>query len=429
MNDTMLTHWAAVWLSVGIKSTAACLFAALLATTVLRHRPAWRSFVWLAIIAGLPWLTLLEWLAPQPALVASVGSVSTDLFGLLFQCQILVTLVLAGLVAHSAVRLRMLERYGTRLPIESLLHDHDKADGGGLVHHIGLYRSGQIATPTSFGIARPVVILPAQVADTVYRQLVRFGLVHELIAILRFDAMWMLLLRVVQCVYFVQPAAWMAAAGYRRAREETCDRWTVRTTGEIGEYERQLLAITGERHRFVPMSLDTPMVAGSLRRTRRRIARLQHDDRPETVPPLAATCGVTLTMWLLALLASVQWDNNVWTLAPAPLVAGSLAAVSAGLTLGVYILAGRGRQPRLTPPVDGLAGRSRQTIAECVCRLAREWEEIQLIARVTARRLEPILWVGIIAAATIGMWLVVGPLNDADSTQMGFSEAGFHDRP
>lgn len=412
-----LNHGVALWLVVSAKCTLLYVVAWLLSATLARYRPAWRSFLWMAVLASFPCLLMLEWAAGgQLALLTAVRQVPAPILNLSLPIYGAVVIVLLGLVFHSFVRLHLLRSYSG--PLDVSLESLDEpapvaAPLPWLLLGTGLYTNRQLATPTSFGILRPAIILPEPPVGAVYRDFVRAALVHELIKTLRFDALWTLMARLVQCVWFPHPLVWRAFRHYCLAREQVCDRWTVRTTGEFGDYASHLVAAGRVARPTAPLSIDTPMICTGQRGLRARIRGLQHSERPESLQPWPTVAATVAWMLLLAGLASVALEPSQAAYAPVfhtrAMLMGAAGTLAAGALLVGLILVGRGRQARLAPPIDGLAGRSRQTVAECVQRLEREWRELQAAISGTYRRLEPLVLMLIVVAATVSFWLMAGP--------------------
>lgn len=437
MTHDLLIRWAAVWLTVSLKGVMVFAAAGLLSVSLARHRPAWRSFLWMAVVASFPCLTILEWTSAgsgHPAM-ALMGGVSDWHLYLAANTYLTVVLILVGLVIHSGIRLHLLRTYSGPLDLrlETLEEDEPRSQvpTACLLPGTGLYTNGQLSSPTSFGILKPSIIIPEPPVGTIYSQFVRAALVHELIKMLRFDALWTLLARLVQCAFFFHPLVWAAFRQYCLAREQVCDRWTVRTTGEVSEYETHLLAISRSPGRRVPMSIDTPMMGTGPRGLRARIRDLQNYEWPESLPPWPTVAATVGWMLLLAAIAGLTAGPSGDGYGPAvrfwSMLMGAAGAFTAGGVLAGVILIGRSRRARLAPPIDGLAGRSRQTIAECVRRVEREWQDLQAAIGGTARRLEPLFFVLMVIAATLSFWWMATPPGSSGISSTPLSEAGIRE--
>ncbi len=408
MTQQSLAYWAGLWLTVSIKGTAVYLLGTCTNLTLFRHRPAWRAFVWLGAIGSFAWLTILELIGGRQPWLADLVPATSTVLRLAAHAYLLIAVALIGMIVHSAIRLSLLKTYASPLPVELMMPDANAAGTAAeLLKRVRLYSSGQVSVPTSFGVLRPAIALPPAPRGTIYRQLIQAALVFELIVVLRFDALWTLLIRIVQCAYFPHPLVWLANKQLCAAREQACDRWTVRAIADAGGYESDLLAMANTAQvKPVPMSLDTPMIGAGLSSIHRRIGLMQSDDRPESVSAWPGIAVLVGGMTLLALLASVGGASSAPVISVRVLLIGITAALSVGVGLAVTVLAAGIRKPQMLPPLDGLAGRSRYTLAECVEHMSRELQDLQLILGTAARRLGPVLLVIGILAATITLWIV-----------------------
>jgi hypothetical protein len=437
MTRELLIPLAGLWLTVSLKCVVIHAIAALISTTWARHRPAWRSFIWMAALASFPGLTVLEWTGAGSNQAAAALFTQVPYFGLSIGVHAYgaISLILLGLILHSAVRLRLLRSYsaplGVRLDSIEGADRAELAEPPVLLKTAELLRNGHLNASTSFGVLRPVIVLPDSPIGTTYSHFVQAALVHELIKVLRFDALWTLLARLVQCGWFAHPLAWRAFRHYCLAREQVCDRWTVRATRDVSGYELHLLALTRSSHRRGPMSLDMPMDWTGPCGIRARITDLQNYQRAESLQPWPTVAATVVWMLLLALLAAIGYEPTASShglmIHILPMLMGAAGALSAGAALALVILIARARRARLTPPVDGVAGRSRQTLADCVQRLEREWQDLQSVISATARRFEPLVLMLIVVVATVGFWLMAGSSDEADGWSVPPREARIHD--
>lgn len=97
-----------------------------------------------------------------------------------------------------------------------------------------------IAQPATFGVMRPVVLLPeAFPAWPIETQ--RAVATHELLHVRRGDWAQGMVEEAIRCVVWFHPAAWWLVDRIRLAREQIVDREVVRLTGDRGVYLRALL--------------------------------------------------------------------------------------------------------------------------------------------------------------------------------------------
>jgi TonB family protein len=137
-------------------------------------------------------------------------------------------------------RLRRLRNAG-EIAAETTYADVQSAIGGRAeVRYVAALRQ-----PVTFGIARPVVLLPdrlrAQPDDV--RQAV---IAHELWHVRRRDWAWVVGEELVRSIFWFHPAMWWLIARIRAAREEVVDALSVAVTGRRQAYVRALVAFADE---------------------------------------------------------------------------------------------------------------------------------------------------------------------------------------
>ncbi len=78
-------------------------------------------------------------------------------------------------------------------------------------------------TPFTWGILRPVVVLPRTVLEKPGLETMESVVAHELAHVARWDGLWLLLQQIVHVVWFFHPAARLAGAALNEERERLCD--------------------------------------------------------------------------------------------------------------------------------------------------------------------------------------------------------------
>lgn len=151
-----------------------------------------------------------------------------------------------------AAYLRCRAQFCTALPVEDA---GLKAvlEGSGLRRRVRLRRSDRIKTPMTYGILRPVILLP-QKAD--WADLPGLALEHELMHIRRLDALRKGLLLLAACIHWFNPLAWCMLLLAGRDMELCCDEAVVRRLGlgRRGEYARALLRMEEQKSGLPPLA-------------------------------------------------------------------------------------------------------------------------------------------------------------------------------
>ncbi len=109
--------------------------------------------------------------------------------------------------------------------------------------------SGDVASPVTFGVRRPVVLLPAQFPelDAHMREAI---LCHEVLHVRRRDWLFTVVEELVRAVFWFHPAIWWLLGEIGLAREQAVDRQVVEVTQSREGYVDALLAIAGARPRL-----------------------------------------------------------------------------------------------------------------------------------------------------------------------------------
>jgi TonB family protein len=103
--------------------------------------------------------------------------------------------------------------------------------------------------PATFGILRPVVLLPSSLAD-LPRDLQRAVVAHELCHVRRRDWAWVLAEEALRSLLWFHPAMWWLISRVQSAREEVVDELTVLITHARRSYLEALLAFADRPRTF-----------------------------------------------------------------------------------------------------------------------------------------------------------------------------------
>jgi len=92
----------------------------------------------------------------------------------------------------------------------------------GLRRPVELRRSRETDVPLTYGVLRPVVVLPGEFTEWSAERR-RVVLLHESIHIKRLDALFSLMAQLSCAAYWFHPLAWLAMARFRKEQEQSCD--------------------------------------------------------------------------------------------------------------------------------------------------------------------------------------------------------------
>jgi len=175
----------------------------------------------------------------------------------------------------------------------------------GTTRSVELLASDAIAIPMTVGWRKPVILFPSSMLTALspHQDAV---LVHELAHIRRQDYRDLLMLQLVQVLYWCHPLAWIIGPVSRHLRERACDDVCIHWMGARELYRNALLAIAGQTICRPRVSLGLAMTHTS--RLSRRVAHIEQSAGSDRCVPgnalrLTVLCSV---MALAALAALVQ---------------------------------------------------------------------------------------------------------------------------
>lgn len=147
------------------------------------------------------------------------------------------------LLAVSMARIAWLARITPRVEDEGwLILVEDLSRELGLTRHVRVLQTNGPAMPMTWGIRRPVILLPAE-ADAWTAERRRDVLLHELAHVKRHDFLIQLIARVACAVYWFHPLVWLAVTRLREERERACDDHVLRAGATPSAYATHLLEI------------------------------------------------------------------------------------------------------------------------------------------------------------------------------------------
>lgn len=97
---------------------------------------------------------------------------------------------------------------------------------------VSVRESDYIASPLTYGLLRPVILLPAGASDIMETSELGHIFAHELVHIKRFDAVVKVAATAAVCIYWFNPFVWVMYILFNRDIELSCDAAAVRVLGE-----------------------------------------------------------------------------------------------------------------------------------------------------------------------------------------------------
>ena len=110
---------------------------------------------------------------------------------------------------------------------------------------ITIRQSNRIEAPLTYGIFRPVILMP-QKTDWENKQQLQYILLHEYVHICRYDLVTKLISALALCVHWFNPLVWAMYILFNRDIELACDECVIRKFGEGSKSEYALTLISME---------------------------------------------------------------------------------------------------------------------------------------------------------------------------------------
>ncbi len=152
-------------------------------------------------------------------------------------------------VSYIKCRIRFRESLPAESPrITEWLAEHK------LRRRISVRQSDRIAAPLTYGVFRPVILLPKNY-EKIDPDDLRFVLAHEYVHIRRFDAVFKLMLAAALCVHWFNPLVWAMYLIANKDIEISCDEAVITMLGETEKkrYAMTLIRMEEVKSGFTPL--------------------------------------------------------------------------------------------------------------------------------------------------------------------------------
>ena len=149
--------------------------------------------------------------------------------------------------------MRGLLEFRTSLPVSNEFADRFLADHR-LRRGIQIRQSDRISAPLTYGILRPVILMPKK-TDWEDEQQLQYVLSHEFVHIRRLDMVWKLISALALCIHWFNPLVWAMYILFNRDIELSCDESVVRSYGESSKsvYAMTLLTMEEKKSGLMPL--------------------------------------------------------------------------------------------------------------------------------------------------------------------------------
>ena len=161
--------------------------------------------------------------------------------------------MVVGIIIFLFLYIRNMREFRTSLPINNAFIK-DWLVKYKLKRKISVRYSDRISTPLSYGIFKPVILIP-QNLDLNDTGLLSYILTHEYVHIKRFDIITKMFLIMALCVHWFNPTVWVMFILFNRDIEISCDEAVIRTFGEKCKegYACALIDMEAKKGKFMPL--------------------------------------------------------------------------------------------------------------------------------------------------------------------------------
>lgn len=181
----------------------------------------------------------------------------------------------SGSTACAAVSIvmyvRLLHRFAQSVPADAQA-TRDFAKNHPLRRRLGIRVSDQVRAPLTYGILRPVILLPTSMDLSDTKEL-NYVLTHEYVHIRHIDALQKVLYTAVCCLYWWNPFVWIMYVLANRDIELACDEGVVARCGGPADYARMLIQL--EEQKIAPIVPGMQGGAGAAKERIRSIMKLR----------------------------------------------------------------------------------------------------------------------------------------------------------
>lgn len=212
-------------------------------------------------------------------------------------------------VFFTAAYLRCYFEFKTSLPVENeftrqwLIEQKIKRP-------LSIRQSDKITAPLTYGILRPVILMPKQTDWNNTKQL-RYVLLHEYVHICRFDAFLKLICVFVLCLHWFNPTVWLMYILFNRDIELVCDECTVKNLGISNKADYALTLIGMEEKKAGLTRLYSGFGNNSIKERIVSVMKIKKISAPAVAVSVILTVGVTAAFATSAEYEEIYTDESV----------------------------------------------------------------------------------------------------------------------
>lgn len=257
------------------------------------------------------------------------------------------SLALLMRMAAGVIGVGLVARRSSEITDEVALRELDRAsDHLRLSREVHLLRSSNISVPVVWGLAKPILLLPASSVDWPVERL-RVVLLHELAHVKRLDGLTLLVTKAALALFWFHPLAWSLEGIARAECERACDDLVLEAGTKASDYAEHLLSIAKALPRVDPFRSVTLAMSRRSQLEGRLLSILQPHVRRGNFSLTAVGSIAALSLLLLLPFASMR-----------------LVAAPQPSSSSVTVVAGRNSPKPAAPNLDKLIDTSNVLLAK-----------------------------------------------------------------
>jgi len=176
----------------------------------------------------------------------------------------------------------------------------------GIARNVEFRSSTHCRVPMTWGIWRPVVMLPAE-SSSWPEHCLNAAIHHELGHVRRRDSLHRIVTQIACALYWPNPLVWFAARAAHTAQEQACDDLVLNAGAPAEDYARQLLDVAQSFRTTQPPFAAVSMAQPSTLQTRvRAIVDPTRNRRPANAKAAALACFAALLILAVSAIAQVR---------------------------------------------------------------------------------------------------------------------------
>lgn len=174
---------------------------------------------------------------------------------------------------------------------------------------VEIRQSDRIVSPLTYGIIRPVILLP-KTTDWTDETCLSYILTHEFMHIRRFDTLVKLLLTAAVCLHWFNPLVWVMYVLVNRDIELSCDEAVVRKFGETVKSVYALTLIGLEEKKSSPVPLVNNFSKSAIEERIVSIMKIKNTSYMRIILAMALVIGISVVFATNAASAADKEHQN-----------------------------------------------------------------------------------------------------------------------